>query len=315
MEAKKDAGETMIELVASTLRLSAPLLFAATGGLLCERSGIATICLEGVMLTAAWTAAAVNLVTHNPWLGLLLGMMAGSLVMGVHAFLTVTGRADQIVSGVAVNIFAAGITPLLTKVFFGSATNSPSIPLEDRLPESLFPGIDSIPLVGELLNQSPLIYLALLMPFLVHLILYRTTPGLRLIAAGDGPEALQTSGVSPTRVRYLSLMIGGAIASLGGIYLSIGHSSQFTRDMTSGRGFIALAAVIFGKWRPLPTFLACLFFGFGDALQIQLQSTTLFGLSAPVQFIQALPYLITLIVLVVFVGHARPPLSIGAKRE
>ena len=302
----------MVDLLASTLRLSTPLIFAASGGILCERSGIATICLEGVMLSAAFTAATVNYYTHNPWWGLLAGIAAGALTMGGHAFLSITARADQIISGVAVNIFAAGLTPLLTKTIFGSPTNTASIPIDERFHPYSLPLFSKIPVAGEILfSQTPLIYFALILPFLIHYALGNTPWGLRLLAAGDGPGALRTAGGSPTKVRYLALFIGGAVASLGGVYLSIAHSSQFTRDMTSGRGFIALTAVIFGKWKPIPTLFACLFFGFTDALQIQLQSATLFGLPIPVQFIQCVPYVVTLVVLVGFIGKSRPPLAIG----
>jgi len=304
----------MTEILASALRLSTPLLFAGAGGLICERAGIATICLEGVMLTAAWTAAVVNLATLNPWYALLAGIAVGSVTMLLHAFLSITAKADQIVSGVAINIFAAGLTPFLTKIFFDGPTNTPAIAMEDRFHSVAIPYLSDLPGIGKLFfDQYPLVYLALTIPFLLHYVLYYTSYGLRVLAAGDGPEALRTSGVSPSAVRYLALWIGGAIASMGGVYLSISHASQFTRDMTAGRGYIALTALIFGKWRPIPTFFACLFFGLADALQIQLQSTTIFGISFPVQAIQAMPYLITLIVLVGVVGKARPPLSIGQK--
>lgn len=303
----------MIELLESTLRLSTPLLFAALGGFLCERSGIATICLEGVMITSAWTAAVVNYYTHSPMIALGAAMLVGGLTMSLHAFLVVTARADQIVSGVAVNILAAGITPVLTKAFFGSPTNTAAILVEDRFQAITVPFLSDLPGVGFLFHQMPLVYLALLLPFGIHFLVYRTGLGLRLLASGDGPDALRTAGVSPEKVRYVSLFVGGIVTSLGGAYLSISHASQFTRDMTSGRGFIALAALIFGKWKPLPTLLACLFFGFADASQIRLQSVEIAGTTFPVQFIQAFPYFVTLIVLIGFMGSAKPPLSIGKK--
>lgn len=300
-----------MELIASTLRLATPLLFAGMGGLLCERSGISTICLEGVMLCGAWAAATVTFFTHNPWLGIAAGILAGMLSMGLHAFLSITTRADHIISGVAVNVLAAGLTPLLDKTYFGSPTNTAAIPLAERLhPVALGP-LASIPGIGFLFDQPLLIYVALVLPFFLAFFLYRTGWGLRLLAAGDGPEALRTAGVSPERVRWLALLAGGAVTSLGGAYLSISHASQFTRDMTSGRGYIALTALIFGKWRPIPTCLACLFFGFFDAVQIRLQSNTLFGAQVPVQFVQALPYLVALVVLAGFIGQSRPPLAIG----
>lgn len=301
----------MVEILESTLRLSTPLLFAAIGGFLCERSGIATICLEGTMITSAWTAAVVNYYTHSPTLGLLAALLVGGLTMSVHAFLVVIARADQIVSGVAVNILAGGITPVLTKAIFSSPTNTAAILVEDRFKPLHIPFLSELPGIGFLFHQMPLVYLALLLPALVHFIAYRTGLGLRLLASGDGPEALRTAGVSPEKVRFVALFFGGMVTSLGGAYLSISHASQFTRDMTSGRGFIALAALIFGKWKPIPTMFACLFFGLADSLQIRLQSVEFFGTTFPVQFIQAFPYLVTLVVLVGFIGSAKPPLSIG----
>lgn len=302
----------MFELLESTLRLSTPLLFAAIGGFFAERSGVATICLEGVMLTSAWSAAVVTYFTGNPWLGTLVGIFTGALTMCLHGLLAIYSRADQIVSGVAVNLFAAGVTPYLNKLFFTSPTNTPAIPIENRFHAINIPLVSDIPIVGKLFfAQLPLVYLALLLPFIAHYIAYKTRWGLRLLASGDGPEALQSLGGNVKRTRLISLFVGGMICSLGGTFLSISHASQFTRDMTAGRGFIALAALIFGKWRPIPTLLACLFFGFADSLQIRLQSTDLLSGRFPVQFIQMSPYLITLLVLVGFMGKSRPPLSIG----
>jgi len=283
----------MMELFSSSLRLATPLIFAALGGFLCERSGIATICLEGVLLTSAWTAATVTYYTQNPYFGAAAAMVIGTLTMLIHAFLTVKTKADQIISGVAVNLLAAGTTPILTKLIFGSPTNTKAIPLNARF--------DSLSLT----------LVACALPFVIHFVVYRTGWGLRLLAAGDGPEALKTSGVSPERVRIGSMAIAGSIIALGGVYLSIAHASQFTRDMTAGRGFIALTALIFGKWRPLPAFVTCLLFGFTDALQIQLQSSPMFGNTFPVQALQILPYVVTLFVLVGFIGSARPPMAIG----
>jgi general nucleoside transport system permease protein len=302
----------MIELLASTLRLATPLIFAAMGGLFCERAGVATICLEGVMLTGAWAAATATYFTQDPYIGICAGLVAGVLTMWLHALLAVQSKADAIVSGVAVNLFATGITPLLNKIFFGGTANTPSLSLDQRLSNVPIPGLDQIPFLGPLLFDQPfLIYLALLTPFAVAYVIYRTAFGLRILAAGDGPKALATAGVSPTRVRWMAFAVGGALASLGGTYLAISHASQFTRDMTAGRGYIALTALIFGKWKPVPTLFACLFFGFFDALQIRLQSSSIGGFSVPVQFIQMLPYVAALVLLAGFIGRAEPPLAIG----
>jgi len=285
----------MIELIQSTLRLSAPLIFAAMGGVLCERSGVATICLEGILLISAFAAATLDVFTSSPILSVLFGMLAGSAFMGLHAFLTQKIKTDHIISGVAINILAAGLPPLLSQTWFGSSTNTPSVASHARLSEAWMVGI------------------SLLLPLGIHYLFFRTSFGLRIRSAGDGPEALQTAGVSPVKVRTLALLLGGALTSLGGSYLSIGHSSQFLRDMTAGNGFIALAAVIFGKWRPIPAFLAALFFGFTEALPMTLQGLAWRGIIVPVQWIQIIPYLLTLGILVLTVGAARPPRAIGSK--
>jgi simple sugar transport system permease protein len=197
------------------------------------------------------------------------------------------------------------------RAFFPPPTNTPSLPLEERFQSVAIPFLSDLPGVGLLFNQPVFIYLALALPWAVHFFLYKTGRGLRILASGDSPSALQTAGISPRAIRWKTLLIGGALASFGGVYLSIAHASQFTRDMTAGRGFIALTAVIFGKWKPLPTLAACLFFGFFDALQIRLQSEQIAGITFPVQLIQSLPYLAALVILAGFIGKATPPLSIG----
>ena len=300
----------MIELLASSLRLSTPLLFAAMGGCLAERSGIATICLEGVLLLAAFSSAAAAYASGQALVGLVAGLFAGMAAMSLHAFLVEKLKAQPIVSGVIVNLLAAGIPPLLSHAWFTSSTNTPSLDQAARMNPWHF-GFFPEPL-RPLVDQVPLVFLALALPFVVHYLLYRTGLGLRILAAGDGPEALTAQGVNVTRIRMLALALAGIVTSLGGTFLAIGHASQFTRDMTAGRGFIALAALIFGKWRPLPTLASCLLFGFADALQIQLQSQTILGgYHPPIQLVQAFPYLITLFVLVAFAGGSRPPRAVA----
>lgn len=282
----------MTELLQSSLRLATPLIFASLGGLLCERSGVATICLEGVLLLSAFTAAAADSFTLSPFSSLIAAMITGAALMGLHAFLTQKAHADHIISGLVINILAAGLPPLLSQLWFGSSTNTPSLPTGARLNENVF------------------IFMALALPITISYLLKRTRFGLRLRSAGEGPEALETAGVSVARTRTVALILGGIIVSLGGSYLSISHSSQFLREMTAGSGFIALAAIIFGRWRPLPVFLAALFFGFTDSLPLALQGLTWKGFSVPVQWIQILPYLLALLILVTAGGKARPPRAI-----
>jgi simple sugar transport system permease protein len=290
-----------IPLLESTLRVSTPLLFAALGGVLCERSGVINIALEGLMLvgafagaaiathlqTAGWDAAAV------PWMGALGAIVAGVALAAIYGFSVITLRADQIVAGTALNMFAAGLTPFLAKIFFGSSSSTPSIPAEYRF--HLVPIIAAWVLA--LLVAAGLRYLPL---------------GMWIRFAGEKPEALDSTGISVNRVRWFAVLTSGALAGLGGATLSIALSSSFSRNMTAGRGFMALAALIFGKWKPMPAAFACLLFGFSDAIQIRLQGVVLWGTDpVPVQFIQILPYLVTMVVLAGWVGHSRAPRALG----
>ncbi|NDG25922.1 MAG: ABC transporter permease [Proteobacteria bacterium] len=203
------------------------------------------------------------------------------------------------------------MTPLLMKLLFSNSTNTPSLPQENRFLPVFIPFLSSFPIIRHFSNHLSLVYLAILLPFVIQITLTNTRWGLRLIAAGDGPEALVTSGVSLNHTRFVALFLGGCLMAFSGSYLAIGHSSQFIRDMSAGRGFIALAAIIIGKWQPIPTLVACVFFGFTDALQIELQSSEMLNLILPAQFIQSLPYVISLVVLVFAMGRAKPPLAIG----
>jgi len=291
----------MIDLLNATLRLSCPLFFAALGGLLCERSGVPTLCLEGVLLLAAFTSATVAHFTQSVSLSIFAAMLSGALLMSFHGLLTQKARAHSIVSGMAINIFVAGLTPLLCKVFFDNTTNTPSLPLSSRL--LALPG----------LSHNILLGVAVFLPFLLHFLLYRTRFGLRVRSAGDGAQALQASGVSVTRIRLKALCFGGALTSLGGVYLAIGHSSQFLRDMTAGKGFIALAALIVGSWKPIPTFFACLLFGGAEALQMSLQNLSFMGYTIPFQWSQCLPYFVTLLILVSAGAKAKVPKALTSE--
>jgi simple sugar transport system permease protein len=282
-----------LSLVYSMIRLATPLLLAALGGLFSERAGVINIALEGLMLAGAFTAAAVTHFTGSPWVGLLAGIGAGALVAGIHALATIRFRADQVVSGTAINILMLGVPPFLSGALFLSSGSTPQIPQEN------------------LLRNAPIIIAVLLVP-LTWYVLYRTPFGLRLRAVGEKPEAADAAGIGVNRMRYTAVLLSGALAGIGGAYLSIGQSSLFTRNMTSGRGFIALAALIFGKWRPVQTMLACLLFGFAEALAIQLQGVRLpSGEEIPVQFIQIVPYVLTIVVLAGFIGHSRAPRALG----
>jgi ABC-type uncharacterized transport system permease subunit len=283
-----------IALFWSTIRLSTPLILAALGGLFSERSGVINIALEGMMLAGAFTAAAVTHAVGNPFIGLVAGMGAGLVIAAVHAVACIRFRADQVVTGTAINILMIGVPGFLSGAFFLSSGSTPQIPREQLLP------------------WLP-IYIAFLLVPLVWYVLYKTPFGLRLRSVGENPEAADAAGVRVARMRYAGVLLSGVLAGIGGAYLSIGQSSLFTRNMTSGRGFIALAALIFGKWRPVQTMLACLLFGFTEAMTIQMQGVVKLpsGEDIPVQFIQMVPYVLTIIVLAGFIGSSRPPRALG----
>lgn len=283
-----------VALIWSTIRLSTPLILAALGGMFSERSGVINIALEGMMLAGAFTAAAVTYAAGSPYVGLVAGMMAGMLIAAIHAVACIRYKADQVVTGTAINILMIGMPAFLSGAFFLSSGSTPQIPKEQ-----LIPGI-------------PIVLAFALVP-LTWYVLYKTPFGLRLRAVGENPEAADAAGVPVARMRYAGVLLSGVLAGIGGAYLSIGQSSLFTRNMTSGRGFIALAALIFGKWRPVQTLLACLLFGFTEAISIQMQGVVKLpsGEDIPIQFIQMVPYVLTIIVLAGFIGSSRPPKALG----
>jgi general nucleoside transport system permease protein len=297
-----------LSLLASMIRLSTPLILAALGGMYSERSGVINIALEGIMLSGAFTAAAVTVFTQNPWIGMLAAMIAGLLVAGIHAVASIQFKANQVVVGTAINIMFIGVPALVSGALFESTGSTPQLPREQTLPDWNIPVIDRIPILSQLLSgHKPIVYIALLAVPLSYYVLFRTRFGLRLRAVGENPEAADTAGVSVARMRYAGVLLSGVLAGLGGAYLSIGQNSLFTRNMTAGRGFIALAALIFGKWHPVGAFLACLLFGLADAIAIRMQGVV----DIPVQFIQIIPYVLTLVVLAGFIGRATPPRAIG----
>lgn len=284
---------SLYEIFASTVRLATPLVFAALGGFLSERSGIINIALEGKMLIGAFTAAAVAHATGSPWLGLLGGGFAGLLLAGVYAGITLGWKANQIVAGTGINMLAMGLVPFLAKAFYGVTGSTPPLALEERF------------------HRAPP-FLALGVALVLPLWLHKTKSGLWLLFAGEHPLALQAAGIPVRWVRVVAVLAAGFLAGLGGASLSIFLASGYARNMTAGRGFIALAALIFGKWRPIPVALSCLFFGLTDALQMRLQGVSIQGFGeVPVQFIQILPYIVTLFVLGGFVGRASGPSALG----
>lgn len=287
-----------IGFIFSSIRLATPLIFAALGGLFAERSGVINIALEGLMLAGAFTAAIATYELGNPFLGLLCGMAAGALLALIYAIAVIKFEADQVVSGMAINFLMFGLPALISGAVYDSAGSTPQIAKENLLPEFFDVSIASI--------------LAFLLVPICWYVLYKTPFGLRLRAVGENPAAADAAGVSVIRLRYIAVVISGILAAAGGAYLSTGQSSLFTRNMTAGRGFIALAALILAKWRPVQVLLACLFFGFTEALTIPLANYKLAsGENIPVQFVQIIPYVLTIIVLAGFIGLSRAPRALG----
>jgi len=290
----------LLILIFSTIRTATPLIFASLGGLFSERAGVINIALEGLMLSGAFTAAVVTYELNNPYIGFAAGMVAGALTSIIYAIAVIRFEADQVVAGFAINILMLGFPAIISSRIYDSAGSTQQIAKEFLLPD----------LYNRLSVASILAFL--LVPICWYL-LFKTPFGLRLRAVGENPAAADSAGVSVVKLRYIAVIISGVLAAAGGAYLSIGQSSLFTRGMTAGRGFIALAALILAKWRPVPVLFACLFFGFTEALAIQLQGVVKLpsGEDIPVQFIQMIPYVLTIIVLTGFIGMSRAPKALG----
>jgi len=307
-------------LAAATVRGAAPLVLAALGGLFAERSGVVDIGLEGKMLTAAFAAAATAAVTGSVWIGLVAGIAASVLFALLHGFACVTHQGNQVVSGMALNITVSGLTVVLGYAWFQERGQTPLRAPGARFGPIELPGaaaLAPLPVIGPIYREvisghNLLVYVAAAAVPIVAWLVYRTRFGLRLRAVGESPGAVDTAGVSVSATRYMALVGSGILCGLSGAYLSTAHHASFIRDMSAGKGYLALAALIFGQWRPLPTLGACLLFAFADAVQLRLQGTPLpFVGVVPVQLIQAIPYILTVALLAGVVGRAVAPRAIG----
>jgi ABC-type uncharacterized transport system permease subunit len=300
-----------LALLFSALRSATPLIFAGLGGLFSERSGVINIALEGLMLMGAFTAAVATYELHNPFLGLLCGVIAGGALAFVYAIACIRFEADQVVAGMGINILMAGLPALISGSIYDSTGSTPQIDISQQLPTLFY--FLPFEVFRFLSNISFASFLALLLVPICWYALYRTPFGLRLRAVGENPAAADAAGVNVLRRRYIAVVISGLLAAAGGAYLSIGQSSLFTRNMTAGRGFIALAALILAKWRPVPVLLTCVFFGFMEALTNRIQGVIKLpsGEDIPIQFIQMIPYVLTIIVLAGFIGQSRAPKALG----
>lgn len=312
--------DTLILILDSTVRLSTPLLLAALAGLYSERSGVFDIGLEGKMLGAAFAAGAAAAVTGSAWLGLAAGILLSVALALVHGFACITHRGNQIVSGVAINFLAMGLTALLGQAWFSQGGRTPPVSGDARFANLSWPFAESlrdVPVLGGLYSEllsghNILVYVAFLAVPFSWWVLFRTRFGLRLRAVGENPAAVDTAGISVAWLRYRAVICTGVLCGLAGSYLAIAQSAGFISNMTAGKGFIALAALIFAKWKPVPVMFACLLFGFLDAVAIRLQGQNVPGIGeVPVQAIQALPYILTVILLAGFIGRAVPPRAGG----
>lgn len=294
--------------LAATLRLATPLTLAALGGTVSERSGVTNIALEGIMLMGAFFGTWGAAVTGNVWLGLAAGIVSGVFLAAVHAVAAIYLRSDQIVSGMALNILALGLTSFLNFQLYGNTGTPPDLP---GLPNVRLDALAGIPYVGDVFaDQNIVVWAAALFVILLHLFLFRTVLGLRLRAVGEHPRAADTLGVNVYAIRYGAVLASGVLAAIAGAYLALSVSHSFTNNITSGRGFIGLAAMIAGKWTPVGALLASLLFGYGDALTFSLQGT-----GVPVQLLGTIPYAVTVLVVAGLVGRSRPPAADGVPYE
>ncbi|MCO6187287.1 ABC transporter permease [Rhizobium sp. L1K21] len=312
--------DTVIVVLQSTVRLSVPLILTALAGLYAERSGVVDIGLEGKLLAAAFAGASAAAVLGNAWLGAAVAVMASMALAAVHGYASITQRGDQIVSGTALNFIAAGATVILGQAWFRQGGRTPALIGDARFGTWELPFADAVkdvPILGgiysNLLSGHYLLtYIAFIMVPVSWWILFRTRFGLRLRAVGENPGAVDTAGISVVRLRYSAVLIGGILCGLAGAYLSIAMNAGFVKGMSAGKGFIALAALVFAKWKPRNILFACLLFGFLDALSIRMQGVALPLVGkVPVQVYQALPYVLTVILLAGFIGKAIPPKASG----
>ncbi|MEA4901565.1 ABC transporter permease [Desulfitobacterium sp.] len=292
------------ELWAATIAMATPIALPALGGTFSERSGVVNIAMEGIMLIGAFFGVLFSYLSNNPWIGLLGALVMGSLISLLFAWFTVNIGADQVIVGMGINIFAAGLTAFLLNTIFGYGGTPRETP---ALPNISLPVIKDIPFIGPIIGeQNSVVYMMLILVIVSHYFLFHTNLGLRIRAVGENPQAADTAGINVWRMRYLGVILGGMLSSLGGVYLSLGLLNSFEVNMSSGRGYIALAAMIFGKWTPFGSLGAALLFGFAMALSMVLQGT---GISANI--IQMLPYALTILALTGLVGRSTAPAADG----
>lgn len=300
----------IVALLSASIRLSVPILFAALGGMYSERSGVVNIGLEGIMLVGAFAGVVGSYFTGSYWIGAIVAILSGILISALFALATVKIKINQIVSGVAINLLAVGLTSFFYRALFGITT----VPITVKAFQPInIPILSSIPIIGEIFfRQTILVYIAFLLVPISYFIFYKTSIGLSIRTVGEHPMAADTVGIPVNKVRTICVLVSGALAGLGGCFLSLGQFNMFVDNMVSGRGFIAVAAVIFGKWSPKGVLMASLIFGVADALQIRMQMS---GLGIPYQFLLMFPYLLTVVAVTGIVGRTTSPKALGRAYE
>jgi len=309
--AAQDKSFNLTGMISSSFVRATPIALAALCGVISERAGVINIGIEGIMLISAQVAVVTATVTQNLWVGLFMAILAGALVAALHAFLVIRFKVDQIVSGVAINIVGAGTTSFISGRFLERATDT--LNNSGTFPIITIPLLSKIPVLGPTLFENNIIvYLMVLLVIGLQIMLFKTPWGLRTRAVGEHPKAADTLGVNVYLVRYINVIIGGMIAGIGGAYFTIGSVGRFDEIMTAGKGFIGLAAMIFGKWNPIGAFASSLIFGFADSLQVKLQ---ILRVPIPSEFLLMAPYIVTMIILTGVVGRAIPPAADGQPYE
>lgn len=309
--ATKDQAFNLVGMMSSSLVSATPIALAALCGVISERAAVVNIAIEGIMLISAQTGVVSATISRNLWVGLVVAILTGGVIAALHALLVIRFKVDQIVSGVAINIFATGATSFISSRYLEK--NIDGLNNSGTFQTITIPLLSKIPIIGPVFFQDNIIvYLMIILVVVVHILLFYTPWGLRTRAVGEHPKAADTLGINVYLMRYVNVIIGGMIAGLGGAYFTIGSVGRFDQDMTAGKGFIGLAAMIFGKWSPIGAFSSSLIFGFADSIQVKMQ---ILGVNIPSEFLQMTPYIVTMIVLTGLIGRALPPAADGMPYE
>lgn len=297
-----------VSILIASFSMSIPLVLAALGGVFSVRGGIMALGLESMMMTGAFTAALGSYIFQNAWIGVLCGILGGMFIGALHGVLCIRYKVNQVISGIGLNLLATAFTTLLMQMIWGTKGNSPQVP---SLGAGFSTAISQVPVIGGFLGQISILgYVSIGLCILGHILLFRTTYGLRLRVTGENPKVAASMGLPVRKLKYSGVLLCGALAGLGGAYLSIDHLNMYVRDMTAGRGYIAVVIAILARYKPSKVIFAALFFGFFDALQIYMQNNVI-----PTQIIQMLPYIATLLVLTFGVKHIRPPAGVGKHED